>query len=94
MIKYKRNDFPENFEFGTATSAYQIEGHDYGGAGRTHWDDFAATPDNVIGAEHGGIACDHYHRLPKIVLYCAMRALIAIAFPQAGRGYCQKARGR
>jgi beta-glucosidase len=60
-----RKDFPEDFVFGAATSSYQIEGHGFGGAGRTHWDDFAATPGNVVGAEHGQIACDHYHRMDE-----------------------------
>ena len=61
-MRHSRQDFPEGFLFGTATSAYQIEGHAQGGAGRTHWDDFAATPGNVAGAENGALACDHYHR--------------------------------
>ncbi|WP_425090187.1 GH1 family beta-glucosidase [Tropicimonas sp. S265A] len=58
-----RSRFPGGFVFGTATSAYQIEGHARGGAGRTHWDDFAAVPGNVIGAEDGAVACDHLSRL-------------------------------
>ena len=57
----KRSDFPTGFEFGVATSSYQIEGHGFGGAGRTHWDDFADTPGNVVRAENGARACDHYH---------------------------------
>jgi beta-glucosidase len=57
-----RADFPEGFLFGAATSAYQIEGHAQGGAGHTHWDDFAATPGNVVNAENGDLACDHLHR--------------------------------
>ena len=61
-MKYSRQDFPEGFLFGAATSSYQIEGHCFGGAGRTHWDDFAATPGNVVRAENGERACDHYHR--------------------------------
>lgn len=61
-LSHRRADFPEGFLFGTATSAYQIEGHGYGGAGSTHWDSFAATPGNVAGAEDGRRACDHYHR--------------------------------
>jgi beta-glucosidase len=60
----KRSDFPKDFVFGAATSSYQIEGHSFGGAGRTHWDDFAATPGNVVRAENGAIGCDHYHRWP------------------------------
>ena len=61
-MDFARTDFPEGFLFGVATSAYQIEGHGFGGAGPTHWDSFAATPGNVVRAEHGQIACDHYHR--------------------------------
>ncbi|WP_323006823.1 GH1 family beta-glucosidase [Pseudorhodobacter sp.] len=61
----KRAEFPKDFLFGAATSSYQIEGHGFGGAGRTHWDDFAATPGNVVRAENGALACDHYHRWPE-----------------------------
>lgn len=61
-MQFQRSDFPEGFLFGVATSSYQIEGHAYGGAGPTHWDSFAATPGNVVRAEHGQRACDHYHR--------------------------------
>ncbi len=62
---HKRSDFPEGFLFGTATSAYQIEGHAMGGAGRTHWDDFAQTPGNVVRAENGALACDHLNRMDE-----------------------------
>ena len=61
-LGFTRADFPAGFVFGAATSAYQIEGASFGGAGRSHWDDFAATPGNVVRAEDGAIACDHYHR--------------------------------
>lgn len=60
-----RSQFPEGFVFGAATSSYQIEGHQFGGAGRTHWDDFAETPGNVVRAETGARACDHYHLWPQ-----------------------------
>lgn len=61
-MEFNRNDFPNGFLFGAATAAYQIEGHQFGGAGPTHWDSFAATPGNVIRAEDGARACDHYNR--------------------------------
>jgi len=61
-MNFTRADFPDGFLFGAATSSYQIEGHGFGGAGRTQWDDFAATPGNVIRSENGRLACDHYHR--------------------------------
>ena len=57
-----RTDFPEDFLFGAATAAYQIEGSGFGGCGPCHWDTFAATPGNVVRAEDGAVACDHYHR--------------------------------
>lgn len=60
-MQFTRSDFPEGFQFGVATSAYQIEGHAFGGAGATHWDSFAATPGNVVRAENGARGCDHYH---------------------------------
>ncbi|MDW4498834.1 GH1 family beta-glucosidase [Sulfitobacter sp. D35] len=61
-MKFSRSDFPTGFQFAAATSSYQIEGHRFGGAGATHWDSFAATPGNVVRAENGAVACDHYHR--------------------------------
>lgn len=61
-MNFDRSDFPEGFLFGAATAAYQVEGHAFGGAGPTHWDSFAATPGNVLRAETGARACDHYHR--------------------------------
>ena len=61
-MDFTRADFPDGFLFGAATSSYQIEGHAKGGAGSTHWDTFAATPPNVVRAENGAVACDHYTR--------------------------------
>jgi beta-glucosidase len=59
-----RFDFPEGFVFGAATAAYQIEGSSFGGCGPCHWDTFSATPGNVVRAENGALACDHYHQWP------------------------------
>ncbi|MCK0166599.1 GH1 family beta-glucosidase [Jannaschia sp. S6380] len=64
-FSWKRSDFPEGFVFAAATSAYQIEGHAFGGAGRTHWDRFAEIPGKVARGENGAVACDHYHRWPE-----------------------------
>ena len=61
-MQFKRSEFPAGFQFAAATSSYQIEGHKFGGAGSTHWDTFAETPGNVVRAEDGAVACDHYHR--------------------------------
>lgn len=61
-LRHTRADFPQGFQFGVATSAYQIEGHGFGGAGQSHWDSFAATPGNVAKGDNGAIGCDHFHR--------------------------------
>lgn len=79
-MQFTRSDFAPDFTFGAATSAYQIEGHGFGGAGRTHWDDFAATPGNVVRAENGARACDHYHRFGEDLDLAAAMGLDAYRF--------------
>jgi beta-glucosidase len=58
--------FPENFLWGTATAAYQVEGAvDEDGRGRSIWDTFSHTPGMVLHGDTGDIACDQYHRLEE-----------------------------
>ena len=55
--------FPENFLFGAATAAYQIEGAAFeDGRTASIWDAFSRVPGAVINGDTGDIACDHYHR--------------------------------
>ncbi len=82
-LKWTRADFPADFVFGVATSAYQIEGQAYGNAGKNHWDSFAATPGNVIKGENGAIACDHYHRYPEDLALVNNAGLDAYRFSAA-----------
>lgn len=56
-------NFPKDFIWGTATSAYQIEGAwNEDGKGPSIWDTFCHAPGNIRNGDTGDIACDHYHR--------------------------------
>lgn len=55
--------FPNDFLWGTATSAYQIEGASKAdGKGASIWDGFCQIPGKVLNGDSGDVACDHYHR--------------------------------
>jgi beta-glucosidase len=60
--------FPKDFLWGTATSAYQIEGavHE-DGRGPSIWDTFSHTPGKVDDDANGDRANDHYHRYKEDV---------------------------
>lgn len=60
--------FPQNFLFGAATAAFQIEGAAHEDGRRDSiWDAFCRVPGAVINADNGDVACDHYHRYPDDV---------------------------
>ena len=55
--------FPPHFLWGTATSAYQVEGSPLAdGAGPSIWHRFAHTPGLISDGSTGDVACDHYRR--------------------------------
>ncbi len=57
------SSLPEDFLYGVATAAYQIEGAaDVDGRGPSVWDDFSHTPGKVVNNDNGDVACDHYNR--------------------------------
>jgi len=61
-----RNEFPQNFIFGTATASYQIEGAaGEDGRGESIWDRFSHTPGKTFKGHTGDVACDHYHRVDE-----------------------------
>eukprot|EP00249_Psilotum_nudum_P007611 c20697_g2_i2 orf=265-621(+) len=62
-----RNDFPEGFIFGTASSAYQYEGaYNEGGRGASIWDTFSHKKGDVLGNANGNVADDQYHHYKMV----------------------------
>jgi len=62
MFSVSRADFGDEFVFGAATAAYQIEGGQGEGRGPCIWDTFSRTPGNVVNGDTGAEACDHFNR--------------------------------
>ncbi|MFN7954895.1 MAG: GH1 family beta-glucosidase [bacterium] len=79
--------FPDGFEWGVATAAYQIEGA-VAEDGRTPsvWDHFSHTPGRVAAGDTGDRACDHYHRMPgDVALMAALGVRVyrfSVAWPR------------
>jgi beta-glucosidase len=73
--------FPDSFLWGSATSAYQIEGSPLAdGAGPSIWQRFAHTPGMTTDGDTGDVACDHYNRYRDDVALMASLGLRAYRF--------------
>jgi beta-glucosidase len=71
--------FPQDFLWGAATSAYQIEGAwNEDRKGESIWDRFAHTPGKISNGDTGDVALDHYHRYRDDVQ--AIKALGAMTY--------------
>jgi beta-glucosidase len=72
-------DFPGEFLWGAATSAYQIEGAwNDDGKGESIWDRFVHTSGKIPSGDTGDVALDHYHRFKDDVR--SIKALGAKAY--------------
>ncbi|CAA2961817.1 beta-glucosidase-like [Olea europaea subsp. europaea] len=65
----KRSDFPKDFLFGSATSAYQVEGcWAKDGKGMSNWDCFTQRqPDKIADGSNGCVAIDQYNKFKEDV---------------------------
>lgn len=60
--------FPDGFEWGVATAAYQIEGSpNADGKGKSIWDTYSHIPGKMRNGDTGDIAIDHYKRYKEDV---------------------------
>ena len=88
-------EFPQGFLWGSATSAYQIEGSPLAdGAGPSIWHRFVRTPGMVKDGDTGDVACDHYRRFRDDVALMRSLGMKAYRFSIAwarvlpeGKGY-------
>jgi beta-glucosidase len=70
-----------DFQWGSATSAAQIEGAaTLDGKGRSIWDRFCEEPGRIVDASNIEVACDHYHRYPADVSLMKWLGLDAYRF--------------
>jgi beta-glucosidase len=91
--------FPDNFVWGVATSAHQIEGaFNEDGRGPSVWDHMEAIPGRIADGSDASIACDHYHRWRDDVVNLSQLGVNAyrfsIAWPRIlpmGRGSVNEA---
>ncbi|HET9886743.1 MAG TPA: family 1 glycosylhydrolase, partial [bacterium] len=75
---------PDDFLWGAATSAFQIEGSPLAdGAGPSIWYRFAHTPGRMERGETGDIACDHYRRFAEDIELMKQIGLQAYRFSVA-----------
>lgn len=55
--------FPEDFAFGCATAAFQVEGAaTTDGRGPSIWDEFCKQPGRILSDHNGDVSVDQYHR--------------------------------
>lgn len=73
--------FPQDFLWGAATAAAQIEGAwNEDGKGESIWDRFGHQPGKVSNGDTADVACDHYHRYVEDIALMKQLGLQAYRF--------------
>jgi len=81
MHHQRLRDFPDDFLWGAASAAYQVEGGwNEDGKGASVWDTFCRQPGHTFQNSNGDVAVDHYHRYPEDIALMAEMGLKAYRF--------------
>ncbi|MEH6991571.1 glycoside hydrolase family 1 protein [Neobacillus drentensis] len=81
MIHEKLANFPNNFLWGAASAAYQVEGAwNENGKGLSNWDQFVRIPGKTFKGTTGDVAVDHYHKYKEDVKLMKEAGLKAYRF--------------
>ena len=84
MKDRKLDKFPEDFLWGSASAAYQIEGAwDQEGKGESIWDRFVRIPGKTFKGTNGNVAVDHYNRYKEDVQLMKEQGLKSYRFSVA-----------
>jgi len=87
--------FPEEFLWGSASAAYQVEGAwNDEGKGPSVWDHFTKIPGTTFQGTNGDVAVDHYHRFKEDVALMAEMGLKAYRFSIAWSRVLPDGRGK
>lgn len=81
MIHQNSLNFPDNFLWGSASAAYQIEGaYSQDGKGLSIWDTYTKIPGTTFQNTNGDIAVDHYHHFKEDIALMADMGLKTYRF--------------
>lgn len=84
MYHKELSEFPQDFLWGSASAAYQIEGAwDVDGKGPSVWDEYVKLPGKTFKGSNGDVAVDHYNRYKEDVALMAEAGLKAYRFSVA-----------
>ena len=95
MYFKEKKGFPDDFLWGSASAAYQVEGAaEEDGKGRSIWDNFVRIPGKTFKATTGDVAVDHYHRYKEDIALMAEMGLKTYRFSIAWSRIFPEGRGQ
>ncbi|MGL4572054.1 MAG: glycoside hydrolase family 1 protein [Clostridium sp.] len=94
MIYEKLDGFKEDFLWGSASAAYQVEGaYNKDGKGPSIWDEYVKIPGKTFENTNGNVAVDHYNKYKEDVRLMHEMGLKAYRFSIAWSRIFPKGRG-